>query len=303
MADTTGYLVVGNDDAGSNDEERLAAALDPLRSRPGVGVDVVTTDGPDAVRRAVDDLDDRTLVVAGGDGSLHVVVQALWDLGGAERLGGTTIGLLPLGTGNDFARTAGIPLEPAEAGTLLLEGSARSTDLVVDDTRTVVVNATHAGMSADASARSSDLKPRLGPAAYPVAAFLEGIGSVGFRGSVDTDGTTLVADEDLLLVGVGNGQSIGGGTPLFPDARLDDGLLEVLVARATGPLARVGFAARLRSGEHVDRDDVVTARARAVTIRGEPAPHCLDGEVSDPVAERTYRVVPGALRLIRPAAP
>src|SRR5690606_26506426 len=100
--------------------------------------------------------------------------------------------------------------------------------------------------------------------------------------------------DDLLLVGAGNGQSIGGGTPLFPDAALDDGLLEVLVARATGPVARVGFAARLRAGDHVDRDDVVTVRARQVTIRGEPVPHCPDGEVSDPVAERTYRVTPGA---------
>lgn len=299
----SGYLVVGNDGAGSNDEERLTAALSPLRSRPGIDVEVVTTDGPDAVRRAVGDLGDRTLVVAGGDGSLHVVVQALWDLGGADLLASTTLGLLPLGTGNDFARAAGIPLEPEDAGLLLVDGTARATDLVVDDTGTVVVNATHAGMSAAASARSADLKPRLGPAAYPVAAFLEGIGDVGFRGSVVADGVTLVDDEDLLLVGAGNGQSIGGGTPLFPDAGLDDGLLEVLVARATGPLARVGFAARLRSGDHVDRDDVVTARGRAVTISGEPTPHCLDGEVSDPVARRTYRIVADALRMIRPAAP
>ncbi len=189
------------------------------------------------------------------------------------------------------------------SGIPFLRLDARPTDLVVDDDGTVVVNATHAGMSAAASARSGDLKARLGPAAYPVAAFLEGIGDVGFRGTVVADGVTLVADEDLLLVGVGNGQSIGGGTPLFPDARLDDGLLEVLVACTTGPLARVGFAARLRSGDHVDRDDVVTTRAREVTIRGEAVPHCLDGEVSDPVAARTYRVEAGALRLVRPPTP
>lgn len=299
MAGHVGYLVVGNDDAGSNDDERLDAGLAPLRDRSGVDVELVTTDGRDAVRDAIGDLGDRTLVVAGGDGSLHVVVQALWDLGGADLLAATTLGLLPLGTGNDFARTAGIPLEPEDAGAALLDGTARATDLVVDDAGTVVVNATHAGMSASASARAGDLKPRLGPAAYPVAAFLEGIGSVGFRGSVVADGVSLVDDEDLLLVGAGNGQSIGGGTPLFPDAVLDDGRLEVLVARATGPLARVGFATGLRSGEHVDRDDVLTAQAREVTIRGEAVPHCPDGEVSDPVTERTYRIVPGALHLIR----
>lgn len=126
------------------------------------------------------------------------------------------------------------------------------------------------------------------------------LGPLREAGAAVADGTTLADGEDLLLVGAGNGQSIGGGTPLFPEAALDDGLLEVLVARATGPLARVGFAARLRSGDHVDRTDVVTARARDVTIRGEPVPHCPDGEVSDPVGTRTYRVLPGAVRVIRP---
>lgn len=298
MGVSRSYLVITNDAAGSAEEERLDAALGPLRSS-GAPVDVVATTATNEVDEAVRGLRGRTLVVAGGDGSLHVAIQALWDLG---TLPDVEVGLVPLGTGNDFARTAGIPLDPADAGQALLEEVARPTDLVVDDTGTVVVNATHAGMSAAASARAGDLKPRLGPAAYPVAAFLEGIGSVGFRGTVVADGTTVADDDDdLLLVGAGNGQSIGGGTPLFPDAALDDGLLEVLVARATGPVARVGFAARLRAGDHVDRDDVVTVRARQVTIRGEPVPHCPDGEVSDPVAERTYRVTPGAVQVIRPS--
>ncbi len=295
MGEPRAYLVLTNEAAGSSDDERVAAGLAPLRAA-GAEVEVVATADAADVGDAVAGSGGRTLVVAGGDGSLHVAVQALWELGVHDEV---VVGLLPLGTGNDFARTAGIPLDPAEAARMLLEADPRPTDLVVDDGGTVVVNASHAGMSAAASARAGDLKPRLGPAAYPVAAFLEGIGSVGFRGTVVADGTSLAGDEDLLLVGVGNGQSIGGGTPLFPDAALDDGLLEVLVARATGPLARVGFAARLRSGEHVDRDDVRTARAREVVIRGEPVPHCPDGEVSDPVAERTYRVVPGACRLLR----
>ena len=290
------YLVLTNAAAGSSDEERVAAGLAPLRA-VGAEVEVVATEDAGDVRDVVGGSGGRTLVVAGGDGSLHVAVQALWELDVHDEV---VLGLLPLGTGNDFARTAGIPLEPAEAGRTLLEADAHPTDLVVDDAGTVVVNASHAGMSAAASARAGDLKPRLGPAAYPVAAFLEGIGTVGFRGTVEVDGDAIVTDEDLLLVGVGNGQSIGGGTPLFPDAALDDGRLEVLVARSTGPLARVGFAARLRAGDHVDRDDVLVARGREVCISGEAVPHCPDGEVSDPIAERTYRVVSGVLRFIRP---
>lgn len=297
MGEPRAYLVLTNEAAGSSDEERVAAGLAPLRAA-GADVEVVATSDAGEVGEAVAASAGRTLVVAGGDGSLHVAVQALWEQGVHDEV---VLGLLPLGTGNDFARAAGIPLDPADAGRTLLGAEPRTTDLVVDDTGTVVVNASHAGMSAEASARAGDLKPRLGPAAYPVAAFLEGIGTVGFRGTVEVDGDAVADDEDLLLVGVGNGQSIGGGTPLFPDAALDDGLLEVLVARSTGPLARVGFAARLRAGDHVDRDDVLVARGTEVRLTGEPVPHCPDGEVTDPVADRTYRVVPAALRLLRPA--
>lgn len=297
MGEPRAYLVLTNEAAGSSDEERVAAGLAPLRAA-SADVEVVATGDAGEVGEAVAASAGRTLVVAGGDGSLHVAVQALWEQGVHDEV---VLGLLPLGTGNDFARAAGIPLDPADAGRTLLGAEPRTTDLVVDDTGTVVVNASHAGMSAEASARAGDLKPRLGPAAYPVAAFLEGIGTVGFRGTVEVDGDAVADDEDLLLVGVGNGQSIGGGTPLFPDAALDDGLLEVLVARSTGPLARVGFAARLRAGDHVDRDDVLVARGTEVRLTGEPVPHCPDGEVTDPVADRTYRVVPAALRLLRPA--
>ena len=293
-----GYVVLANADAGSHDEERLGAALQPLHEA-GHEVAVHRTEDRSEVDAVVRALDGRTLVVAGGDGSLHVAVQALHDAGA---LGDTPVGLLPLGTGNDFARAASIPLDPGDAGRLLVGARARPTDLVVDDAGVVVVNASHAGMSAAAADRATDLKGRLGPAAYPAAAFLEGIGTVGFRATVRADGQELVGDDDLLMVGVGNGSSIGGGTPLFPEASLDDGRLEVLVARATGPLARVGFAARLRAGTHTERPDVVAAPATEVVVEGEPVPHCRDGEVSDPAARRTYRLHAGAWSVVRPAS-
>ncbi|HEX8582436.1 MAG TPA: hypothetical protein VF640_08905, partial [Acidimicrobiales bacterium] len=80
-----------------------------------------------------------------------------------------------------------------------------------------------------------------------------------------------------------------------------DGLLDVVVSTAVGPAARVAFGAALRSGEHVDRDDVLSATGREVRIAGDPVPHNADGEVSDPVASRTYRVEPGAWTVIAPA--
>ncbi len=102
------------------------------------------------------------------------------------------------------------------------------------------------------------------------------------------------------MVGVGNGKTIGGGTPLCPHAAPDDGLLDVVVVNATGAAARVAFAAALRTGRHLERGDVHHARGREVRISGDSVAHNVDGEVSDEVRERSYRLVPSAWSLLAP---
>jgi YegS/Rv2252/BmrU family lipid kinase len=289
-------LVLANADAGSHDEEVLDDALGAAH-RAGVDVEVARTASPEEVRTALGTLDGRVAVAAGGDGTLHVVVQALHD---RQMLDGTVVGLVPLGTGNDFARSAGIPLEADEAVRLLLTGRPAPTDLLLDDEDTVVVNAVHAGVGADASHRASELKDRLGAAAYPVGALVEGATADGFVTTIEVDGVALVADEAVLLAGVGNGAMIGGGTRLFPDAVLDDGQAEVVACLATGVTARVGFGRSLRAGDHGDRDDVRTARGTEVVVRGEAVRHAVDGEVSEPLSRRRYRLHPAAWTVIRP---
>lgn len=74
----------------------------------------------------------------------------------------------------------------------------------------------------------------------------------------------------------------------------------MVVVNATGPASRVAFANALRTGRHVDRDDVHHARGREVRISGDPVRHNVDGEVGEEVAERTYRVVPSAWTLVTP---
>jgi diacylglycerol kinase family enzyme len=116
---------------------------------------------------------------------------------------------------------------------------------------------------------------------------------------VVADGT-VVHEGPALMVGIGNGSSIGGGTELFPGAVLDDGLAEVVVASAVGAAARAAFGAALRSGDHLGRDDVVALRAADVVVSGDPVRHNADGEVTDEIERRRYTVEPGAWRLIRP---
>jgi YegS/Rv2252/BmrU family lipid kinase len=238
--------------------------------------------------------------VLGGDGSLHLAVQALYDL---DDLAGTVIGLVPMGTGNDFARTMQVPLDPTEAAQLVLDGSPHRLDLLVDENGGVVVNAAHVGVGAEAGKEAKDLKPKLGKLAYAAGAAKAGAAAEGWQIQVIVDGETInEASSSVLMVGVANGATVGGGTPLAPDASPDDGLADVIVSRAVGPIARVTYAAQMAMGRHLERDDVAVVRGREIQITGEPAPVNTDGELEDDVDQRTWRVLPAVWQMISQAS-
>ncbi|CAN5865614.1 YegS/Rv2252/BmrU family lipid kinase [soil metagenome] len=287
-------LVMVNPAAGSAEQEQVDAALSVLRD--GADVAVAKPRNASELDAVLERLDDRALVVAGGDGSLHLAVERLRSLG---LLPEVAVGLLPLGTGNDFARGLGLPLEAGEAARALLLASPAACDLLVDDAGGVVVNAVHAGLGAAAAARSEGLKGGLGPLAYPVGALIAGVAEGGYELEIAVDASTLHTGP-TLMVGVGNATCIGGGTTLCPAAVPDDGLLDVIVATGVTPSARLAFGAALRQGTHTDRDDVLVAQGRSVTVRGDPVMHDADGELSEPLTERTYTVEPAAWRLLRP---
>jgi len=293
-----GYLVMANAHAGSVGREALDAAVGVLSAAGPTEVRMPAD--PAALDAALTGLDARVPVVAGGDGSLHLVVNRLHRRG---RLDQVTVGLVPFGTGNDFARAAGVPLDPRAAAAALTTGRPHRFDLLEDDTGRVVVNAAHAGLGAEAAAVAADHKPRLGPLAYPLGALLAGLREEGWALRVSVDGTAFAARERLLMVGVANGPTIGGGTPLCPVARADDGRLDVVVVAAVGPAARAGFAAALRAGTHLARDDVHHLRGARMQVSGEPVRHNADGELDTEVSDRTYRVLPAAWSLFVPDAP
>ena len=290
-------LVVTNEAAGGTADAQVDAALTVLRSATDVRREVCRE--PDDLGRVLDGLGERALVVVGGDGSVHTAVATLLSRG--ELSADRPIGLIPLGTGNDLARTLGIPLDPAAAARALLAGRSRPLDLVVDDAGGVVVNAMHLGVGAEAAEKASALKDRLGRAAYAVGSVAAGAGATGWHLQVVVDGVPVDVDREVLMVAVANGRTIGGGAPLAPDASPDDGLADVVVATSTGPLARLGFAVALRDGEHVERDDVLVVRGRSVTVTGDPFPLNADGELDGPVTARTWTVRPAAWSLLAPA--
>ena len=296
VGSTEGHLLVASAHAGSARDEAVEAARAVLQEAGPV--EVVSTATLDELDRALDACGDRRLVVAGGDGSLHVTVERLLARGElAER----PVALVPLGTGNDLARALDLPLDAAEAARLVLTGREQPMDLLVDDTGGIVVNAVHLGVGAEAAAAAGRWKPRLGVVAYPLGAVAAGLRTSCWRLRVEVDGRVLAdTHRRSLMVGIGNGPGIGGGTQLLPDARPDDGLLDVLVSYATGPLARVRFGAALAAGTHEGDRAVRRARGRSVCVRGQAVPVNADGELGDEVTARTWTVEPGAWKLLRP---
>ncbi|WP_104523500.1 diacylglycerol/lipid kinase family protein [Blastococcus atacamensis] len=298
-------LVVVNRAAGTTDDESVQAALTVLRS--GADVTVAATADADELRRAVAGRGDRRLVILGGDGSVHAAISALDATGGLH--GEDPVGIIPLGTGNDLGQALGLPLDPSQSAAVVLDGIPRPLDLARDDAGGVVVNAVHVGAGARAAAEAARFKDRLGAVAYPLGAVIAGVSTAGWGLRVEVDGRVVehdaagwAADGDtpVLMAAVCNGPTIGGATPMAPDASLDDGLLDVVVSLATGPVARAAFAAALPSGRHVERDDVLVVRGREVAVTGGPVDLVADGDVEEGVNARAWRVQRSAWSVLVP---
>ncbi|WP_114594156.1 diacylglycerol/lipid kinase family protein [Euzebya pacifica] len=291
-----GYLLVRNTAAGTDDQAFVDAVCHALGT-----AEVVATDGPGDVDDALRAADGRMVVACGGDGSLHLLVERARALGLADRV---ELGLVPLGTGNDFAGHLGIPTDPDGAAAVLRDGPTRAMDVLIGDDDQVVVNAVHVGIGVEAARRADDLKASLGALAYPLGAMVAGVAAEGLQVEVRVDGERIDLGDPALMVIVGNGPTIGGGTPAVPSARPDDGVLDVVVSHAVGPAARTAFGMALARGTHVDRDDVVTARGGRVEILGPRLAHNADGDLAEATdTPRSYRIEPASYRLRVPPAP
>jgi YegS/Rv2252/BmrU family lipid kinase len=289
-------LLITNADAGTTDSENIEKALAVLRDAGDV--EVCATSNPGELDGVLHRRGGRRVVVAGGDGSLHAVVAALHR---RQELGDVVLGLIPLGTGNDFARGSGIPLDPEEAARVVTKGDVRPVDLLVDCVGSVVVNNVHIGVGAQASRKAHKWKKRLGRAGYPIGAFLAAVNPPFVRLRVEADGAE-IADfaHPVLMVAIGNGPNIGGGAEVTPGADPEDGKMDLMVSFAVGPLARFGYALHFRKGEHPERDDVKYLRASTVSVSGQNFYCSADGEVYGPERHRTWRVERAAMRMALP---
>lgn len=253
----------------------------------------VTWEGGDAQRLVSEALDAGypTLIAGGGDGTLREVAEAM-ALAGSD----ASLALLPLGTANDFARAAGVPLLPGEA-LALLDQPATPIDLGEVDGQLFLNMATGGFGSKITVNTPEELKRVLGGAAY----FLTGLTRFSDVHAAfgRFTGPDFSWEGDFLALGIGNGRQAGGGHVLCPQAQVNDGLLDICIVPA--PQDVVGTLGTLLSGGILGLESVsINARLPWVEIEApEGLDLNLDGEPLESKALR-FNARPGALRVHLP---
>lgn len=235
------------------------------------------------------------LAVAGGDG----VVSLATDLCAGT---GTAVGILPAGTGNDAARSLGIPLGRDAALEVLLQGAPRTVDtLLLPGHGQHLLGNVLGALDARIAHRATRLPRRLGPATYTVAALVEIAllprqQPLHYRLTVDGE----PFDVDALVVVAANLPYVGGGLHIAPDADPGDGRLDLVVIRPVGPREALGLLSAVREGRHTRHRAVDIVRARTVRIEGpdDVVAHG-DGEAVGPLP-LTVDLDPSSLRVIVP---
>ncbi len=281
-----------NGKVAGNDALRAAAAR---QRAAGHRIEVRVTWEMGDARRFASEAGERDLVVAaGGDGTLNEVLHGLMDLSEAAR---PILGIVPLGTANDFATGCGIPRDPAKALALCIRGEAVPID-VGKANEHWFINAASSGFGAQITATTSpELKRLLGPAAYTVMGAILAINLHHYQGKLSLPDREITGSGPVAIVG--NGRQTGGGIQVAPHARIDDGLLDVLVVRQISPTALLAAARELQQLPP-DGQYISYWQTPWLEVHPEEAiPVNLDGE---PLRFSTvrYEAVPKAVQLIVP---
>lgn len=237
----------------------------------------------------------RRIIAGGGDGTLNAVVNAMLRKGKAPK---TWLGILPLGTANDFARGAGIDAGNLTAALdLACTGKPTRIDLGWMNGR-YFINVASAGFGAEITATTpQDIKKVLGGAAYSLMGFVKAFRLQPYEGRVVfADGT--VEEGSMLVMAVGNNRFAGGGYDVAPKASLTDGLLDVAVVSGVKPERLGDLVGELRDPANSDNKHLLYRQLAAFTIFSEKPLHVnLDGEPF--VGDRfEFKACPKALSVV-----
>jgi diacylglycerol kinase (ATP) len=279
---------------GSYDPDEIRDELD------GVELDWIETKGPEDAVDAAQHWEEGLLIVAGGDGTVHDVVNGLGRAGFPE---GVTLGILPAGTGNDLAATLCIPEDPEFAEDVIRQNRERRLDVGRVRSEGVgerfFINVATGGLGAEISnVNDEELKKRWGKLSYLRA-------SLEVARNFDVRELTLYIDGEerqvkAVNIAVGNCRYTGGGWPATPKANPEDGLLDVVVIEALGVADLLELApAALSESDYLDSDGVLFVRAKEIRVETQPPglEFTADGEIIGNEPAR-FSILPQALNVL-----
>jgi diacylglycerol kinase (ATP) len=217
------------------------------------------------------------VIAAGGDGTLFEVLNGLYEQPSSSRV---PLGLIPVGTGNAFARDLGLLAGDWERGIdIIARNNRQSLDVGRVEAREKTfyfLNILGLGFPADAMRTAGKWK-RIGRSAYTLAVLREVMRLKSYLLDIEIDGVRL--EQDNIFVEISNTRYTGTSFLIAPDAELDDGLLDVTLLRKLSRLRLLRLFPTIYSGRHVEFEEVSTYRARKITIRAPLAsPMVPDGE-------------------------
>lgn len=289
--------VVANPSSGRGRTARILPEV--MRAVEGLGREarvVITDRAADvtAAVRSVREAGEERVLVCGGDGTLHLAAQ---ELAGGD----TALAIIPSGTGDDNARTLGVPRRDAAAAAVLaVEGPITRMDLgrvvTADGTERVFLGVLSSGFDSLVNERANTMTWPSGNARYMVAILgeLRTFRPVAYRARLDDR----VVEGEAMLVAVGNGASYGGGMRVCPDANPQDGLLDVTWLHGVSKATFLRVFPQVFSGSHVRTPYVSTARATTIELDAPGQVIYADGERVAPLPAR-IDVWPQALPVVR----
>lgn len=287
------HQLIVNPKAGNGRSQKLLPYIEKTFQERGIPYDIYITRGPNdatqAAKRAAETHD--ILVAIGGDGTIHEVVNGM-------ATSSATLGILPVGTGNDYARALGYPKEIDRACLALLEGKTKKMDLghVLDRYFVNCVGVGFDGVVAHYA--NQGIKYVSGAWVYIIAILKTLITYRPVNMEILLDGKSFSLNPTLVAVGIG--QSYGGGMQILPHAIVDDGLFDVCIIEETGRLKTLFTFPQVIQGRHLSLKEVEIYRCQEVCISmRSPMKLHMDGEIFTN-QELHFTMIPKGIKVIQP---
>jgi len=271
----------------------------------GVKFDYDITQNPkDAISLTQASLEEgfERIVAVGGDGTINEVINGFFR-DGKPINPKAELGIIPIGSGNDFIKAINIPPTSERAIKFMLQGASYDIDLATIEYRGALGkeqrlfnNIAGAGFDGEVTERANKMGKIFGPLTYFISIFLSFLSYKNKEAEVIADGKTIIGKFNSVVVA--NGQYFGGGMKIAPHAKLNDGLFDIVLIEDIKMLESVTYAPKLFKGTHLSHPKIKHFNAEEITLRTkERMVLQADGEIFG-TADFTARIMPSAIKVI-----